>query len=367
MLLILGLSIWCMTPSAGNQPHRQILVLSWHASYPADSMQNAVTGLRWALSYAGAMLPEAPYAISIRQNTVSISLQDLGFDARAMTQLERLHRKITESHEYRVCGSIDIGRYVALLIGAPEHYYRITGVPERLEALRSGYGLIRQMGYVNKSNVSLVHRKIAFSNPQNGRQLFIAMETDSVTGEILEFETLDLMPNGQPRFGIYDREGKRKNSASTTHSQAGKPAKCMWCHESKISPLFRLQRDVAGYSPGAVLQRQLVAFNQRLDSVKAQLTGGVDFSQKQQHTQAELLYISFMEPSAQRLAREWKMPEDRVRWLLRNARTHEHEEFKFLGTLYDRNEVEPLAPVKGLAVPAHVREFSPVEVNYLEP
>lgn len=343
------------------------LTLQWYQSYPDDSIEKAVIGLRWALSYSGAMLPNAPYAIAVDGNKITIKLSDLGFDGQATKHLLQLHQKIKTSAEYQTKNSVDLGRYVALLLGAPEHYYRITGVPNKLDDLLSQYKLKYETGYVNRSNVSLVHRKIQFSDQNALNQMLMAVEIDSVSGQILEYETIEIMPNAQLRFGIYDTDGNRKNSASSSHSEAGKPAKCMWCHESKISQMFRPQVDVSGFLTYRQLQDQLIAFNQNLSQTKSTLKSGVDFLQTQQHTQTELLYISFMEPSAQRLALEWDMPLQQVHALLAGLTTHVHEEFKFLGNLYDRNAVETRAPFKGLEVSTHVREASAFEVNHLAP
>ena len=92
---------------------------------------------------------------------------------------------------------------------------------------------------------------------------------------------------------------------------------------------------------------------------------GVDFSQTQQHTFTELLYISFMEPSAERLSREWNLTLTEVQNRLTGLPTHTYDEFPFLGTLYHRKDIELLAPYPGLSVSDHVREQSQTEVNHL--
>lgn len=341
------------------------LTLKWNKAYADDSIDKAAIGLEWALSYCGARLPNAPYAIQVNTDKIMIDVNELGFDENALAQLHLLHQKIRASEAYKVNKNIDLGHYIALLIGASEHYYRITGVPNRLSELLLKYELTPEIGYVNHSGVSKTHRKIQFSDPKNFNQLLIASEIDSVTGNVKEFEVIDLMPNGQPRFAIYDAAGNRKNSAYVAHSEAGKPAKCLWCHESKISQMFNTQDDFPGFLTYRQLQDKLVTFNQMLDEYKKTLQGGVDFAQKQQHTQAELLYISYMEPSAERLALEWNLSVDRIKNLLESMPTHLYDEFPFLGPLYDRHQIERFAPFKGLQVSTHVREFSEIEVNHL--
>lgn len=365
--------IWLFSLAANPAPdsvscdQSDTLRLKWNKSYPDDSIEKATIGLQWALSYSGAMLPQAPYAMVIDGNTIKIKLSDLGFDETATEHLLQLHRKIKSTSEYQATKAIDLGRYVSLLLGAPEHYYRITGVPNKLDELLSKYQLKPETGYVNRSSVSLVHRSIQFSEQNGMNQLLMVIETDSVTGQIFEYETIEIMPNAQLRFGVFDANGNRINASDATHTSAGKPAKCMWCHESKISQMFRPQIDVAGFLTYAQLQQQLIGFNQSLTDQKLKLPGGVNFSQTQQHTQTELLYISFIEPSAERLSQEWGMPLQQVQALLHGLPTHVDTEFPFLGNLYDRHAVEPLAPFKGLPVSTKVRETSAVEVNHLTP
>ncbi|MFT3793554.1 hypothetical protein [Flavobacterium sp.] len=343
------------------------LTLQWNKAYAEDTIDKSAIGLQWALSYCGAMLPNAPYAIEVGQDQIILHPEELGFNAQALQKIKTLHDKIRSSDEYQKNKSIDLGRYIALLIGAPEHYYQITGVPEKFSDLLSQYQLQPEIGYVNHSGVSRVHRKIQFSQPNGLHQLFVSTETDSVTGAIYEYETIDIMPNAQVRFGIFDADGNRKNHASSSHSEAGKPAKCMWCHESIISPMFNKQDNFPGFLTYLQLQDKLVAYNALLTNQKLALPGGVRFAEKQQHTLTELLYISFMEPSAERLALEWNIPVAQVQTLLAGQPTHIYEEFPFLGNLYHRTDVEAFAPFKGLTVSTHVREASLTEVNHLSP
>lgn len=369
MQLIWSVLFLCLF-SIGNhapptQERQMTLNLKWNKAYPDDSIDNAMIGLEWAFSYCGALLPNAPYAFDTKQNVITIDVTSLGFDAAACEQLTKLHHKIKASEEYQTQNAIDLGRYVTLLLGASEHYYAITGLPKRLDSLLSQYELSEKKGYVNHSGVSLEHRIIRFSEQQHLKQLFIASEIDSVSGKIYEFETVDIMPNGQLRYGVFDADGNRINAADATHSSAGKPAKCIWCHESIIQPLFNPQKDFPNFLAYAELKQKLAEDNQAFHNQKVALQTGVDFLKNTQNTQTELLYIAFMEPSAERLSLEWALPMAQVQNLLIGLPTHTHKEFPFLGVLYDRNQVEHLAPKKGLPVSSAVREHSPNEVNHL--
>jgi hypothetical protein len=72
-----------------------------------------------------------------------------------------------------------------------------------------------------------------------------------------------------------------------------------------------------------------------------------------------------MEPSAQRLALEWNMTEEKIKTLLAGLPVHEHAEFPFLGELYNRSEIDHFAPYEVLQVPEDAREPSLYEPDFL--
>ncbi len=340
--------------------------LKWNKAYPDDTIDKSLIGLKWALSYVGAVLPSSNTGFSNTDSTITIDIKKLGFDQNAEAKMLQLAEKIKATTEYQTQGAVDLGRFVTLLIGASEHYYAIIGTPQTLNEVLDKYTLLPQKGYVDNSGVSLEHRIIQFSEQNGLNQVFLSEEVDPNTGEIYEYETIELLPNGQLRFGIFDVDGNRKNNADATHSNAGKPAKCMWCHESTIQPLFYVNNDHAGYLTAADFGTTLSNYRESYRNLKLALTDGVDFSQTQQHTLTELLYISFMEPSAERLSLEWNLPLSQVQVLLSGLTTHVYDEFPFLGNLYYRKDIEALAPFQGLQVSDHVREASEIEVNHLD-
>lgn len=339
--------------------------LKWNKAYSDDTIDKSLIGLKWALSYVGATLPSSNSGFLNTETTITINIKKLGFSEIAQQKLLKLSEKIKATSEYQTNNSIDLGRYVTLLLGASEHYYEIIGTPKTLTEVLNQYTLLPQKGYVNNSGVSLEHRIIQFSEQNGFNQVFLSEEVDPVSGEIYEYETIELLPNGQLRFGIFDIQGNRKDNADSSHSNAGKPAKCMWCHESNINQMFNPQNDYAGFLSYTDFQNTLLNYRESNRNQKLALTTGVDFSQTQQHTLTELLYISFMEPSAERLSVEWNLSITQVQNLLSGLPTHVYAEFPFLGTLYDRKNVESLAPFQGLSVSSNVREESQIEVNHL--
>ncbi len=365
-LLCLSLSISCERDSYSDLIETEATInLKWNKAYADDTIDKSLIGLKWALSYVGAVLPSSTSGFSNTDSTITIDIKKLGFTENARQKVMQLTEKIKATSEYQTNNAVDLGRFVSLLLGASEHYYEIIGTPKTLTELLNQYTLLPQKGYVNNSGVSLEHRIIRFSEQSGFNQLFLSEEVDPVSGEIYEYETIELLPNGQLRFGIFDTEGNRKNNADATHSNAGKPAKCMWCHESNINQMFTPQNDYSGYLPYADFQNTLISFRESNRNQKLALTDGVDFAQTQQHTLTELLYISFMEPSAERLSVEWNLPLAQVTDLLSGLPTHVYDEFPFLGILYDRKDVESLAPFQGLSVSSRVREESQIEVNHL--
>ena len=367
-LIILILIIGC---SCTNSTYDDIvdedysLQLKWNKSYEDDSIEKAIIGLQWTLSYLGATLPLSGEGIQNQSPYILIDIEKLGFNKSSFEKIIQLNNTLKSTEEYQVSSAIDLGRYVSLLIGASEHYYEITGVPLLLSDLLANYELNDERGYVNNSGVSLENRIISFSEQNGLNQLFFCTEVDPETEEILEYETVDLMSNGQVRFGIYNKDGLRISATDSTHSSAGKPAKCMWCHESGIQPLFSVQDDFNGFIPYLDFKDLLVDFKSSHRNLQNSLVDGVDFQESLQHTQTELLYISFMEPSAERLSLEWSKDINEIENLLDGIPTHVYEEFPFLGNLYHRKEIEQFAPFSGLQVSSSIREESDIEVNYI--
>jgi hypothetical protein len=299
-------------------------------------------------------------------NIITIDISKLGFNQNSEQKLLQLSQIVKNTSEYESLNSVDLGRFITLILGASEHYYEIVGTPKNLNEILNNYTFLPEQGYINNSSIALKHRIISFSEQSGLKQVFISEEVDSITGEVYEYETIELLNNGQVRFGIYDQNGNRIPVANSEHTNAGKPGKCLWCHESSINPMFNSQDNFEGFLTYNDFQNTLVNFRtSHLEMRQNLLPDGVDFTQTQDHTLTELLYISFMEPSAQRLSLEWNMSLEEVQNLTNNIPTHIYEEFPFLGELFYRDQIKSLAPFVGLEVSSKVREESEQEVNYL--
>ncbi len=342
-----------------NKKEAYNINLKWNKAYPEDTFQRNIIGLKWALSYLGS--PVANDSTFIKFNPedsiIKLNIKDLGFSEDASKTLAQLQYQFKNTDNYKANNSFDIGRYVALTFGNPKHYYAIVDISETFKRFKQNYVFSESKGYINNSSVSNVHRIISFSNiSKTNNQAFISAEIDSITKDTLEYETMEVMPNGQLKFGVYDVNGNLKDAASREFTRAGTPAKCIWCHEVVVQPLYKTQQNQKGYLDYLKLDDTLTYFNNKLQKYQDKLWVDESFTNKKLHTELELLYISFMEPSAERISKEWQMPLDKVRQKLAHLKTHKHVEFPFLGDLYHRKDIDALAPYKVIKAPKSIRE-----------
>lgn len=348
--------------------------LRWIKGHPTEKWSDAETGLQWSLSYLGATLPKGccSKAISrIDSSLFTADLSQMGFSEKAQIALESLIHHLKQSEEYKIQGAIDLGRFIVFTQHCSWHYYAITEVPQTLEEFRKGNNVTSCDRFpVTRSGVSKNGRLIRFTNTSDYQDLAFFAEhgPGDITKENYkgkEFEVFDLMPNGQLRFAIYDETGKLLSNSDPELSHAGKPGKCQWCHEINIQSLFVPTDSVSGCMSPENFTSKVNEFQKIVNAYRATLTAEIDYKKTQDHTLSELLYISFMEPSAERLAQEWGSTVEQVQKKLRKLTTHEHEEFKFFGQLYHRADVDRYSPYKSVRVPGSVRERSSYEPNIL--
>lgn len=342
----------------------------------SNNQQNLERGLKWYFSYLGADLEKGKLnqAITWERNSTNSALLEidyalLGFSTKAQTVLKRIIQTIKNSAAYEEKRHMDLGRFVSLTLNSSNHYYAITGVYQTFNAFENAYNFedtaVISLG--NGGSSVTAGNRIIFQTKNVvtdfNKMAFIALEgsgdVQQGTFEATDFEVFDFMPNGQPRFAIYDEQGQLKTAVPPTLGEAGKPAKCMWCHESIIQPNFVLQ------------DPQSSAFNQNirdkntlLNNARNQLNSDLSFLLLQEHRFAELLYISFMEPSAERLAQEWNYTLNETQQLLQNYTTHTHHEYPQLGNLYDRAAIDHLNPLPVLQTPESAHEVSIYEPDF---
>jgi hypothetical protein len=365
----------CVNDNETENPDLQIN-LRWVKAYPTETQENVTAGLSWCLSFLGASLPDDFLVDNSKWKSETVFALDFsraGFTKEALDAWTKLIPQLKTSEEYVDHGGIDIGRFVMLTLNSTNHYYAITGAEKKLSEFRAKYSFIKKRGAIINSFVAVGNRAIEISNAGKFQEIaFIATEgTGSILGksfEEKEFETMSFMSNGQLRFALYDLKGNLKTSASPELTAAGKPSKCLWCHEINISSILQENPVVDGYLSDIEYNSLIAERVKLMRAYRSTLTSGVNFLLTQQHTQGELLYLSFMEPSAERLALEWGIEPDQVKSMLATITTHKNEEFAFLGeALYSRKDIDKFSPYEALEVPDEPRNKSSYEPNLIKP
>lgn len=362
------LMLWsCDTNTHDTNTHDpNVIHLKWNKSHKIDNLEKNRTGLTWALLFLGSniALDSTLTGITYTKDIIRLDVSKVGFTEKAVPHLQSLNTVIQNSEEYQKKGTIDLGRYIALTIGSPHHYYKIVDIPLQLFDLKSQYTFDTLTAYINNSSISKIDREIQYSIHNNTtKRAFISSERDTITGEIQEFETVEVMTNGLSRFALYDTQGRLKAEGDESVTRAGKPGKCMWCHESGIQPLFRKQIDIKNYMPAGDFLDSLQRYNRELREYQDRVWQDSFIQNRRSHTDMELAYITFMEPSIEQLVNEWQISKRDVLKKVAHFKSHRHHEFDFLGDLYYRKDIDSLAPFKVLEVPENIREPSSNEGN----
>lgn len=374
LITIIGYS--CVYDTLVYPAESLVLNLRWVKSYPDESIDDVTTGLTWHLSFLGAMLPRGSFENSVTwtsERTFSIDLSKVGFNVKAQQALREILNVLRSSEEYEKFNAIDVGRFMVLTLNSSYHYYAITGAEATLSQIQNKFSFESKMFPVTSSSIAYGHRLIRIPAKVKAWSdiLFYASEgegrIDDGTFVEREYEVLTLMPNGQLRFALYDLDGNLKASASPDLTSAGKPAKCLWCHEVNLQILHTVNEELVGYFTPEEFVSKIEALNIVINSYRNTLNSDLDFKKSHEHAKMELLYIGFMEPSAYRLSQEWGRSVSEVIEKTRDFERHHHHEFSFLGELYNRVDIDRLAPYVTLQVPDDAREFSLYEPRFIHP
>ncbi len=373
VVVMIGVILWNSCDDA-DPTDDFIITLNWSKAYSNETQADVITGLQWNLSFLGAELPQSFEITWMNDRQLVLDISRAGFSENALNAWRELLLTMKSSDEYSKRGGIDIGRFVMLTLNSTNHYYAITGAKRKLSDFRGQYTFKNKKVVILNSSIAVGHRVIEISEGQTYNSLaFVGIEglNSVIDGTFIEkeFEAMDLMPNGQLRYALYDIDGNLKNTATSSLTLAGRPAKCSWCHEINLIPSFDETPDaVEGYYSdeefNAILDERISIVN----AYRSSLTSGVDFSKTQDHTKAELLYLSFMQPSAERLALEWGISVDEVKTRLNGKTISSNDEYPFLGSeLYARSEIEQLGPYVVIRVPDEARNHSEYEPEIIKP
>jgi hypothetical protein len=361
LLVLMGFAGCADGVGPASEP-RDVIELRWLKAYPRETRADVETGLLWGLSLLGAQLPRGAQVIRWHGERITLDLHRAQVLEASLPAWRRLVAAMKASGEYRTHGALDVGRFLAIALGDSDTYYSLTGASLHYAQARERHRFDPRPAAIVKSAVAHGSRRIDIAIADDAMQMaFVAFEgTGSLAdGSFVarEIEVMDMMPNGQLRFALYELDGRLKPAASRELTTAGKPAKCMWCHESGLQPTYLEYPAVSGSYTRREFDALIGQRQELLDRYRKRLATQIDYRERQDHTFAELLYLSFEEPSRERLAREWGVTVERAAELLRGKATHAQEEFRYLGEqLYRRADADALAPYGVLAAPPSVRE-----------
>jgi len=328
----------------------------------------ARTGLAWTLSNLGAGLPAGSLDLSItalNETDFELDLSLVGFSDEALDALLILLEEFRASEAYGAQGGIDLGRFVMLTLGSSWHYYAITGAAPDIETYQQEHPFETPLSFsVLESCISLGQRGVAFNPAQTIDEIvFICREGEGnlLDGSFVadDYEVIDVMANGQTRYALYDLGGNLKPAGDASRTDAGKPAKCMWCHETVLQPAFCARTSAPNSLTPEQFNEVVLAQTTLMNVYRQELEDEIDFEDSNAHTQGELIYVHFMEPSLARIAREWKLTEEEALGRLDGLETHTNGEYpEFGGGLYHRAEVDQRTPYGVIQVPDSAREPS---------
>jgi hypothetical protein len=362
----------CARDAGPPSDPRDVIELRWIKAYARESKSDVETGLLWGLSLLGAQLPREARVIRWHDDRMTVDLARAQVIDGTAPAWRELIAAMKASGEYKTHGALDVGRFLALTLGSPNHYYALTGAIASYKTARERYRFDTKSAAIVKSAVAHGSRRIDLSIADNAAQMaFVAFEGAGSFADgtfvVHEMEIVDMMPNSQLRFALYDLDGHLKHGASPELTAAGKPAKCMWCHEAGLQPTFIDYPGASGFYDRREFDAMIASRRELLHEYRDRLDTQIKYRNRQDHTYEELLYLTFEEPSRERLAGEWGVTVERATERLRGLPTHAQAEFAYLGSeLYRREDVESLAPYAVLAAPQSMREISAHEPEIIK-
>ena len=356
--------LFLLLSAGGNQTpgaYENKLVIGLDTAATQLTRAQCKSGLLWTLSYLGATLPASASELALKwQSATQVVLYPdlIGLPSEGLKAFEAICDSLRKTTQYQRTGEVPAGAFVAVMVGCADHYYAITEAPKTLKAFKKQHRTKRVHYVVNHSAISSGTRHLLFGRAMESGFWSLALNKKAGRESV---ESIDVMPNGQLRFLIYDDQGRLSATPREKDNSAGKPAKCMWCHEGQLQRPYNTEMNAVGALVSAVDSKniQLTAFRNALKS-------GFSFEPHGAHTYMEILYISYLEPTLLQLSREWQMKVEDVRFLLLINKRHLHPEFSFGDSLYTRSDVEHQAPYS-IAVPRDVREWNETDPCFLIP
>ena len=244
--LITLAGIGCSHPRSVPRHPELSIQLRWVKAYPRETRSKVETGLNWTLSFLGATLPSgSPDVYTWRDDVVTVDLDAAGVLPQTKPAWVALLAALKDSDEYHKMGALDIGRFVMLTLCSSYQYFALTAAASTFADFKARHPPETKPAAVVESGIAKGSRLLEIGQATRIDEIFfVAFEgSGSLADDSFhkaEMETLDLMPNGQLRFALYDLAGNPKAAATPSLTAAGKPSKCLWCHE--IEPAAAVQK-----------------------------------------------------------------------------------------------------------------------------
>jgi hypothetical protein len=334
--------------------------LRWIRGYDGEDWERAQQGLWWSLAVLGAVPPQASRAITVMSESedevvFDLDLVECGLPERALEAIRVTTEETLASDEKAIWSSIDLGRWIMRVIYEPWVYYGATGTcrnlegweSERLDDARLRYGVTVSNLVKNK------HRLLELNHLPGSvdRLAFRALEgkgsIEDGTFVPLEYEILDVLPNGLQHYAVYDLDGNLLPGGTPEISPAGQPGRCMWCHEGQ----WTQRGSDENVSPAPYLSYdEFMVEAENVDTVtdarRKQLNTILRFD-GDVHTWGEWLAEMFLHASPRRLAREWHTTPEEVERILAKLDivTVPSSEYPDLGEVAERSALDANAQV----------------------
>ncbi len=347
---MLSLLLAC-DPDAAEGTAPTSVSLTWYRSDPAESWELALTGLDWALSQVGATPPSDGTAVDVQESRpdrvqFTLHLDRLALAPAAQTLLAEVAEEMAAAEG---TGDDDLGRFLMRSLHEPWRYYALTGACPTLAEWESKRPALT-LEYAVTTSLLLSEERLVLLPPAQTTLADVAFRSSEGAGSLADatfvasaYETVDLMPNGQFRYAVYDDAGRLQPAGATT--ETGTPGKCAWCHETSIHAGTAENESAPGYLDYAGWLVERDAAQAQVEALRASLSTSVAYAGLAAHVDGERLVEGFLHPSAARVAAEWGTTEAAV---MRELGVGEHMQEEFGWTeRYTRTQVDHAAPFRG--------------------
>lgn len=353
--MMVSLALLWLGCTASSSPPTAVDLSPLSLRWPLDGLLTAEqvrVGIDWNLGLLSALPPADGSHLQIDEEGgelwITLDPSRAGFPTRSHAALTDALVELRQSEELRETGAVDLGRLFMLTLHEPWRYYSITGAcadywswgATRLPASHDRYDVVYSLLAAGDRIVLL---------PEAGapvEELAFGMATGR--GELgsswapAEFETIDLMENGQQRFAAFDAQGRIRPWADPEVVLAGQPGRCIWCHEGNL--MFGTYENPS--SEAAISyetwEQRIFDWQDDLDAWRAGLPTAIVYADTHSHTQAERIVRDFALPTVARAALEWGLSEEEAEALVDEAGLvrAEDEEWPERGQVLLRAEVD---------------------------